>query len=1028
MPMKNNTRQKIAKLLPAMRISIGLVLLTVSILLVADIMGYIPNQSKSELTARKKISEALAIQFSTLASQRDQKKIGKTLEMLVRRDAYIISAGIRDSQGGLAFQAGSHAQLWNTDINDRSTATQVRVPIYKGNTKWGTVEIVFKSVAWESGFGLLSRSTFILIGFVTVMGFFGYLFVIRRTLRELDPSAVIPERVNAAFNTLEEGVLILDEKEHIVLANTAFAENLERSSESLIGVKASELEWDTQSSKIEEDPFPWIQTLDNGDSHIGVSLELNVKSVGKRVFTVNSAPILSNKGKPRGALVTFDDVTELAQKNDQLHKMVNKLEVTQAEVQRQNKELHYLATKDPLTGCLNRRAFNELFDEAFSKAKASQSELSCIMTDIDHFKSVNDTYGHGVGDEVIKLLADILHDHARENDFVGRYGGEEFCVVFPGFTIEQAAEVAERIRIATKDESGQKFSAGPRVTVSLGVASIVYEAKDPSDLNNQADRALYVAKESGRNRVIKWDADQITLAEQEPVSEVVESALADSGESIATAENVGHLAPNELEDSNDGEVDRLQVRIKQLESIASQYSEELKYKSSYDSLTGLPNELLFYDRVKQAIARAQRYNQSIAVLTLDIDLFKRVNNAFGRGAGDSLLKELADRLMTILRESDGVTVFGDDSKDLTLSRLGADEFGVLLTDLKDMQPVTWIVRRIFESLLQPIVIDDQEVVVTCNIGISLYPEDGITPEVLMNHAGAARQYAKQLTGQNSYQMFDAQMHQMSLTQMQVETELRRAIENEEFVLYYQPKLDMATSTVNGAEALIRWDHPKKGLLSPYEFIDVAEQSGLIVNIGEWVIKQACLQVKAWMNLSDKDFRVAVNLSTVQLRQKGFSERIVEIVEAAGILPSQLELEITETVIMDNLETAVDTLGRLHKKGFWISIDDFGTGYSSLNYLKHLPLDTLKIDRSFLQDIMTDSYDKTIVKTIIAMAHSMELKVTAEGVETQEQLGLLRQYECDEIQGYLFSRPMTASDVTEILREGQASESHRKLIG
>ncbi len=650
------------------------------------------------------------------------------------------------------------------------------------------------------------------------------------------------------------------------------------------------------------------------------------------------------------------------------------------------------------------------------------------MTDIDHFKSVNDTYGHGVGDEVIKLLADILEAHAGDHDFVGRYGGEEFSLVFPGKTIEQAAEIAELIRVAIKEESGQKFAAGPRITVSLGVASIFYDATGPSDLNNQADRALYVAKESGRNRVIKWDAEQIAHAEQAQETETVEAALVDAKENTVTDESVENSMLDLSKQASDGEVDRLQVRIKQLESIASQYSEELKYKSSYDALTGLPNELLFYDRIKQSIARAQRYSHSIAVLTLDIDLFKRVNNAFGRDAGDALLTELADRLTRILRDSDAVTVFGTDSKDLTVSRLSADEFGVLLTDLNDMQPVTWIVRRIFESLLQPIVIDEQEIVVTCNIGISLYPEDGISPEVLMNHAGAARQYAKQMTGQNSYQLFDAQMHQVSLTQMQVETELRRAIENEEFVLYFQPKLDMTTSTVNGAEALIRWDHPDKGLLSPYEFIEVAEQSGLIVNIGEWVIKQACLQATAWMEMGVKDFRVAVNLSTVQLRQEGFSERILEIVEAAGISPEQLELEITETVIMDNLETAVETLGRLHKQGFWISIDDFGTGYSSLNYLKHLPLDTLKIDRSFLQDILTDSYDKTIVKTIIAMAHSMELKVTAEGVETEEQLALLRQYECDEIQGYLFSRPMSAEDVTEILRKGRNSHVYQKIIG
>ena len=736
-----------------------------------------------------------------------------------------------------------------------------------------------------------------------------------------------------------------------------------------------------------------------------------------RVFTVNCAPIADSKGKPRGVLVTFDDVTELVEKNDELHQMVDQLEVSQAEVQRQNKELHYLATQDPLTGCLNRRAFNEQFDEAFKKATDSGTELSCIMADIDHFKAVNDTYGHGVGDEVIKLLADILHANARDLDFVGRYGGEEFCVVFPDMAIDQAAEVAERIRIATKQESGEKFAAGPRVTISIGVASLHYQAADPSELNHQADRALYVAKESGRNRVINWDAEQIALAEQDENTDTQEREVVNDTTATPVAEeDSSQVADNNSGVIAEGEVERLQVRIKQLESIASEYSQELQYKSSYDTLTGLPNELLFYDRIKQAIARAQRSSQTIAVLTLDIDLFKRVNNAFGRETGDKLLKELADRISQILRESDGVTLFGSESKDITVSRLSGDEFGVLLTDLNDMQPVTWIVRRMFESLAEPISVDQQEIVVTCNIGISLYPEDGVSPEVLLNHAGAARQYAKQVSGENSYQLFDAQMHQISLTQMQTETELRRAIENDEFILYYQPKLDMSTSTVNGVEALVRWNHPNKGLLSPYEFIAVAEQSGLIVQIGEWVIRQACLQAKAWHLMGLEHIRMAVNLSAVQLRQKNFSERIMEIVEDADLSPKHLELEITETMIMDNLETAVETLNRLHDKGFWISIDDFGTGYSSLNYLKHLPLDTLKIDKSFLRDILTDNYDKTIVKTIIAMAHSMDLKVTAEGVETQDQLDLLREYSCDEMQGYLFSRPMPATDVTELLRK------------
>ena len=507
--MKNSTYEKIAKLLPAVRISISLVLLTASILLFADVMGYIPNQTKSTLEARKNISEALAIQFSTLTSHRDEKKISHILDRLVKRNDDIVSAGVRDPFGKLVFKAGDHVINWNTENSGPSTTTQVIVPIFKGHEKWRIVEIAFKPIPSAMGFGILSRSTGVLIGFVTIAGFFGYLFVIRRTLRELDPSAVIPERVNAAFNTLEEGVLILDEKEQIVLANTAFAENLERTTESLMGQTASELKWNFTSTKIEEKPYPWLETLSKGESQIGVTLELEVPSGETRVFTVNCAPILDSKGKPRGVLVTFDDVTELVEKNDELHQMVDKLEVSQTKVQQQNKELHYLATKDPLTGCLNHRAFDGIFGTLFDVAKTGNSDLTCLMVDIDQFKLVNDTYDHAICDEVIKLLANILHENTRNEDAVGRYGGEEFCIVLPGLDLEAAELVAETIRLRVEEDSANNSYPGPRMTTSLGVASIRDCAKDPSELNNQADKALYVAKESGGNRVIKWDQDQI---------------------------------------------------------------------------------------------------------------------------------------------------------------------------------------------------------------------------------------------------------------------------------------------------------------------------------------------------------------------------------------------------------------------------------------------------------------------------------------------------------------------------------------
>ncbi len=396
------------RLSPAIRISFGLILLIISTLLAADLFGIIPNESKATLDARQKISEALAVHFTILSTTNDMRKMNFSLKTLVERDDDIVSAGLRTNEGQLVYEAGDHGQNWVRSDTSKSTTTQVIVPIFRGKKVWGTVEILFQPLSQGIGQMIVSRSTLSLTLFVSILGFIGFLIIILRTLRQLDPSAVIPDRVNSAFNTLAEGVLILDEKAQIVLANTAFAEQVGQSPDSLIGYKASELNWRTISEADSEPNYPWLTTLETNESQISVPLALETPSGDIRVLAANCAPISDNRGKTRGALVTFDDVTELETKNNQLNEMVTTLEVSQAEVQKKNKELHHLATRDPLTGCLNRRAFNEKFEVLFNQAKKDGSELSCIMADIDHFKLVNDNYGHGVGDEVIILLAEIL--------------------------------------------------------------------------------------------------------------------------------------------------------------------------------------------------------------------------------------------------------------------------------------------------------------------------------------------------------------------------------------------------------------------------------------------------------------------------------------------------------------------------------------------------------------------------------------------------------------------------------------------
>lgn len=411
----------------------------------------------------------------------------------------------------------------------------------------------------------------------------------------MDPSAVIPDRVSAAFDTLAEGVLILDRNERIVLANKTFAEKLNKPVQALIGIKASELNWKYHADDQIEPVFPWIFTQRNGESCIGKVLKLIVPSGDIIKFTVNTAAIYDAKGERQGVLTTFDDVTELEEKNQQLVDLVNKLEIAQTEVKERNKELHYMATRDPLTGCLNRRAFYQAFELEFTKAGKDGLELCCFMVDLDKFKLVNDTYGHATGDAVIKLLADVLLSNTRKIDLVGRYGGEEFCVVMPGLAIDEAISVAERIRLRVNADSIKAYAeTGPVVTASIGVASIFDHAVDAAELNDQADKALYVAKQSGRNRVIRWDPKH-----EKPANESQVEQLDKQPDIIVSAE--GRDKIDALEFS------RLRIKVKELENIASKFSYQLEQSQNFDGVTGLPSQALFCDRIAQAINRANRH-------------------------------------------------------------------------------------------------------------------------------------------------------------------------------------------------------------------------------------------------------------------------------------------------------------------------------------------------------------------------------------------------------------------------------------
>jgi diguanylate cyclase (GGDEF)-like protein/PAS domain S-box-containing protein len=398
----NKLRKSLGLLLPAMRIAIALALLTACILLTADMLGFTPDEDKLALESRKQISESLAIQFSVMDPKRDIRKIEGLIRIVAKRNPAILSTAIRRSDGQVVFESPNHA-----------------------------LELRFEALNSDTFVGYTQKSIFKLLVFFILIGFFVYLAFMLRTLKQLDPSAVIPERVNAAFDTLSEGVMIVDEEEQILLTNKAFFV--------LLGTKASALKWERVSKQKSGTELPWLEVLKTGNSVIGAQFNL-VPDEGDTIrFAINASPILSPEGDPQGVLITLDDITELEEQNVQLQSMVLQMERNEAQLQEKNKELDYLATRDALTGCLNRRSFSDQFEALFGAACADGSELSCIMVDLDHFKSVNDNFGHGVGDEVIKMLAEVLKMNTRKEDLVGRYGGEEFCLVLPGAPLRNSA-------------------------------------------------------------------------------------------------------------------------------------------------------------------------------------------------------------------------------------------------------------------------------------------------------------------------------------------------------------------------------------------------------------------------------------------------------------------------------------------------------------------------------------------------------------------------------------------------------------
>ena len=555
--------------------------------------------------------------------------------------------------------------------------------------------------------------------------------------------------------------------------------------------------------------------------------------------------------------------------------------------------------------------------------------------------------------------------------------------VFAPFRVRELIDVTLGERLTEAGVDLELFES-----VAIAKETLLYDRDRQPQFADPNFHALFVTQQTLEVGGQTWTLVMRTLPRFENSIDRTQSWLILGGGTLLSLLLLGFLYSLATQHAN------VHDRASQLTQDLQQSEQRFRHLAHHDPLTGLPNRTLLQDQFARALGRARRSNNNLAILFIDLDRFKTINDSLGHSAGDALLREVADRIRLTVREFD------------TVARMGGDEFVILLTDLAEPADAGRVAQHVLVSLAKVTIIDGHPLHVTSSIGISLFPDDGEDFDELLKHADAAMYLAKE-NGRNGYQFFTSEIDVLAHGRLAVETGLRHALNNDEFELHYQPQIALPSGAIVGAEVLLRWRHPQRGLMAPDEFIPTAEDTGLIVPIGEWVLRTACAQYAEWRRRGLAPFRLAINLSARQLRQANLADITQEILVANSIRGEELELEITETGLMQNTDTAATSLRALKLLGVKLSLDDFGTGYSSLSYLRRFPIDSLKIDRSFVRDISTDPNDAVLVRAIIDLAHSLGMTTVAEGVETLDQLSFLNLHKCDDAQGYFISRPLTA---------------------
>jgi len=807
-----------------------------------------------------------------------------------------------------------------------------------------------------------------------------------------DPKRAMPRRVESAMNLFSASVFVLDAQLRIVMANKSGVQLVGSTATGLIGKQLEDWSWETAQNW----QAPWKTTLNSGLAVSDQPLTFVTEEGSKRSLLVSCA-IVGDLGH-KEVLVTFDDMTQVERQNSELTAMLTQLRESQNVITTQNHELTLLATTDALTGIANRRTLMETLAANFESAVRNNTKLSCIMTDIDHFKYVNDNYGHGVGDDVIREVAKAMQPLCRGVDIVGRYGGEEFVIVMPGVDAKEASLVAENARRAIFELSDGDLLAVTKLSSSFGVADMTCGAKDEDALVDAADQALYAAKQGGRNRVEIFDKNVMVV---------------EAGELVKST------------DHEECKIDQAAKRINELERTLETREQELHLLKELDPLTGVPLQTLFLRRLDAELERAIRDNVLVGILSVSIRDMDEVVATMGSEAGDELSRAVVTRLHQGLRSTDMVSMV--ELSGNHLSRLSSNEYGVVITSLSDTSNAIVVMAKIKRLLGEPFKILDEHIEIGVNIGIALSDIEKSDGSQLFNAANEGRRLSCRLPDRIAHAFSTSELQQESIEYIKLETDLANALVEGEIETWFQPKFDLRERRVTGMEALLRWNHKTKGFVSPPIFVGVAEANGYIEKLSAVVLSSALAQLKAWHTMGFDDLRVSVNISPLQLRAETLVTEVLHALDVAKISGEFLEIELTEGFLLDKPEHSDKTtkaLKTLRNNGVQISLDNFGAGYTALSTLVGIPLDNVKIHRSFVCDVEHNDRSKVLVGSLINMAHALNLKVVGEGVETNGQLEVMSGLGCDEAQGYLISHPQTAKNLTDFLVYQRGAEDAR----